>query len=354
MNRDFQQVLTAPPRDRRDLFQRTANRLGTTEQHVEKDFWVCWILDLLFNQLPKAGPRLLFKGGTSLSKGYGLINRFSEDIDITVFRDDIGEASTAGEMEALSGKGRRARLEAIRDACREYVQGCLRDGLAGLVSAALSEAGIADAEGRVLSDDQDPDGQSLLFRYPTSTHATDDDYVRPTVRIESGAKSALTPHEIRVVVPYVRAEVSDLRLEVPNVTTVHPARTFWDKVIILHGTRRWFEQRGHLRQEGQRVTRHYYDVHKMLASHVGLAAAKDRDLGLDCVQHARMFFGRPDLGLESAKPGSFAITPIRAMEDRLRADYTKMSGMIFGPIPPFDAVMQSIADLEARLNSGDA
>jgi predicted nucleotidyltransferase component of viral defense system len=90
MTEGFQSVLAASDRERRDLFLAAANRLGAAEQNVEKDFWVCWTLDALFNGLESGGPRLLFKGGTSLSKGYGLIQRFSEDIDITVFREDIG------------------------------------------------------------------------------------------------------------------------------------------------------------------------------------------------------------------------------------------------------------------------
>jgi len=75
---------------------------ATTVQNIEKDFWVCWTLDALFHRLPAGGPRLLFKGGTSLSKGYGLISRFSEDIDITVFRSDIGEEADFEQLEALT------------------------------------------------------------------------------------------------------------------------------------------------------------------------------------------------------------------------------------------------------------
>src|SRR6185312_16115905 len=85
MNSGFSEFLRAAPRDRRDVFLGAATGLGTPEQNVEKDFWVTWTLDVLFNGLPAGHPRFLFKGGTSLSKAYGLISRFSEDIDITVF-----------------------------------------------------------------------------------------------------------------------------------------------------------------------------------------------------------------------------------------------------------------------------
>jgi len=80
MTEGFQTVLSANDDERRDLFVGAAARLRTDEQNIEKDFWVCWTLDALFNELEAGGPRLLFKGGTSLSKGYGLIERFSEDI----------------------------------------------------------------------------------------------------------------------------------------------------------------------------------------------------------------------------------------------------------------------------------
>jgi hypothetical protein len=104
----FATVVTASANERRDLFVGAGNRLGTVQQNIEKDFWVCWTLDALFNGLQAGGPRLLFKGGTSLSKAYGLISRFSEDIDITVFRDDIGQAATIEELEAQRQETRSA------------------------------------------------------------------------------------------------------------------------------------------------------------------------------------------------------------------------------------------------------
>lgn len=116
MNRGFLEILKASVEERRDLFLGAAHRLGTPEQNIEKDFWICWTLDTLFNGLEKGGPRLLFKGGTSLSKAYGLISRFSEDIDITVFRHDLCQPASFADLEALSGKKRRAKLDAIKRA----------------------------------------------------------------------------------------------------------------------------------------------------------------------------------------------------------------------------------------------
>lgn len=124
----------------------------------------------------------------------------------------------------------------------------------------------------------------------------------------------------------------------------------WDKVIIIHGVRRWFEKRGVLRGEGERVSRHYYDLHQILQSELGARAVADRALGVDCVAHARMFFSSPDLGLDRAVPGSFSVTPTDEMIEGLRRDYRRMAGMIIGDPPEFDEVMASIGALQEELN----
>ena len=166
MNPAFDEVLTAGSEAMLSAFDTTALRLGTTSQNIEKDFWVCWTLDALFNGPKEGGPRLLFKGGTSLSKGFGLIIRFSEDIDVTVFRDDIGEPTTIEELHALSGNKRRARLDAIKDACQAYINGPLRAALTLILQDRLRAAGLDAGAARVEADDADPDGQTLLIWYP--------------------------------------------------------------------------------------------------------------------------------------------------------------------------------------------
>ena len=339
----YQRVIAASVRDRRDLFLAAAQRLGTPIGNVEKDFWVCWTLGELYHDLPSGSPRLLFKGGTSLSKAYGLIQRFSEDIDITVFRDDLGQPASMDALEALSGRRRRAKLDAIRDACRSYIAGKLREDLATRLAEATRD------EGRVEVDPDDPDGQTLLLFYPAVEELTDA-YVRPVVRLESGAKSALDPHEPRSIRPYIADDLAELDFAIAGVTTIEPARTFWDKIVIVHGMRRWYERRGTLRQEGQRVSRHYYDLHCLHRADVGGAALDDLALGTDCVRHARLFFDRPDFDLTSARPGSFAIAPVAGMIDALRRDYDRMSAMIFGDPPSFADIIDSMGEIDVRIN----
>jgi hypothetical protein len=345
----FQTILAASSRDRRDLFVGAGNRLGTAEQNIEKDFWVCWVLDALFNRLAAGGPRLLFKGGTSLSKGYGLIERFSEDIDITVFREDIDQPATVEELEALSRKKRDARLDAIKVACQGYIGGQLLEQLQTLLLETLETSNIPLDRARLEKDPDDADGQSLLLWYPAVT-AEGNDYIRRAIKIESGAKSALDPHSPLMIKPYIAEDLPTLALTVENVTTVDPSRTFWDKVLILHGLRRWWEHRGELKGGGQRVSRHYYDVYRLLQSPVGERATDDANMAADCARHALMFFNRPHFDLASAVPGTYALAPSDVMLADLLRDYDAMAGMIFGPIPPLTAVVKAIDKLERHLN----
>jgi hypothetical protein len=345
LNPAIHTIITASDAERRDLFLGAAARLGTAVQNVEKDFWVCWTLDALFNGLKAGGPRLLFKGGTSLSKAFGLISRFSEDIDITVFRDDLGQGAEAADLDALSGKKRRARLDAIRDACQVYIAGPLTTQFTQLAASV-----IPDDRFRLELDPADTDGQSLLFWYPAVT-AIAGNYIRSAVKIEAGAKSALDPHVAATVMPYVTQDVHDLDLTVKNVTTVKPERTFWDKIMILHGLRQWHDRRGELRHGGQRVSRHYYDVHQLMQAPLATIWQTDHMLAIDCARHARLFFGSADLGLDIAVPGTFTLTPSTAMRDALERDYEAMAGMVFGDVPPLDAVLDSAKRFEQIINS---
>ena len=349
MSADFDGFLAASPNDRRDAFIGASQRVGTAALNIEKDFWVCWTLDALFNRLPAGGPRLLFKGGTSLSKAFGLISRFSEDIDITVFREDIGETASVETLEAMSGKKRQAKLDAIKQACQGYIGGAFMEQLSTYFRDTLERSQISQPQ-TVELDLDDTSRQSLLLWYP-SVLAASDGYIRPAVKIECGAKSALDPNSNQDIRPYIADDVPALDLTISNIVTVAAERTFWDKIVILHGLRNWFDRRGALRGGGQRVSRHYYDVYQLLASGTGEAALADAELGHDCVRHARMFFNSPDLGLATASPGTFALTPAAPMIADLRRDYTAMSGMIFGDVPPFDAVLDSIERFEVRLNA---
>jgi hypothetical protein len=184
--------------------------------------------------------------------------------------------------------------------------------------------------------------------------ATIGDYIRSAVKIEAGAKSALDPHVAATVMPYVTQDLHDLDLTAMNVITVKPERTFWDKVMILHGLRQWHDRRGELRHGGQRVSRHYYDVHQLMQVPLARVWQTDHTLAIDCARHAKLFFGSADLGLDIAMPGMFTLTPSTGMRDVLERDYEAMAGMVFGDVPPLDAVLDSAEHFEQIVNSNSA
>lgn len=349
LNKAYQNIIAAKDSERRDLFLSAATRLGTTIQNIEKDFWVCWTLDALFHRLKHGGPRLLFKGGTSLSKGYNLISRFSEDIDITVFRDDLGESIPVEDLEKLSNNKRSNRLEAIKHACQNYIDSKLRVELSAIAKETMESARQDPAKLSIVLDVNDPDQQSILIHYPSVV--AQDAYISPFVKIESGAKSALDPNEELKISPYLGPDIpSGKDLEIIGVTTIKPQRTLMDKILILHGLVHYFEAKGTLRGNG-RMSRHYYDVHQLINSEVGKLACSDTELVENCVRHATMFFNRNHTGLDSAECGKFRLSPVEKMIDLLHRDYEAMQVMIFGDTPKFETVLESVALAQEQLNS---
>src|SRR6185295_10039851 len=220
----------------------------------------------------------------------------SEDIYVTVFRQDIGEQASFEELENLSRKKRDKRLNAIKSACQAYLDDKLRVELAAFAKATMEAVGKDPALLHIVLDGDDPDRQSLLVHYPSAVEKSD--YVVPSVKIESGAKSALDPHDDKTITPYIAPDVADSdTLAVTGVMTIDPERTFLDKVLILHGMTCYFEAKGALRGNG-RMSRHYYDVYRLMAEPVCEKACTDNALIEDCVRHAKMFFYRSNTGLD--------------------------------------------------------
>ena len=171
------------------------------------------------------------------------------------------------------------------------------------------------------------------------------------MKIELGAKSALKPHQSLVIAPYIDKDIKVSDLSIPNVITIHAERTFWDKIVITHELRIRYKKDGKLRQDGQRISRHYYDLHSLLETDVGNNAIANLALGEDCVGHARTFFKKPNFVLTSAVPGKFALRHVGNMIELLRRDYDKTRAMIFRSIPDFDQILSSIGEIEDRLNA---
>ena len=280
MNPADQQIIASSGADGQGLFNTTAGRVGTTVENIEKDFWVRWTLDILFNRLKSGGPRLLFKGGTSLSKACDPISRFSEDIDITVFRSDLGKTATLEPLESQGKKKRENLLDDIKAACQDHRAKPLRLELDALAGQTMDAAGKDPSTLRIVVYDQDPDRKSLLIHDPSAVERSA--YVHPVVRIESGAKSAVDANENRTITAYRAPDFTPGDLTVTGVTTIIAARTFLDKILLLRGVASYYDARGALRGGGRR-SRHYDDVHRLMRASIGETASADHALIESCV-----------------------------------------------------------------------
>jgi len=334
--------LQLPAERRRLAFQQVDEAMGLQSFSVEKDFWVCWTLRELFTQ-PNIGEHLTFKGGTSLSKAWKVIRRFSEDIDLIVDKDVLGFGGNAAPDKASSNKQRRARLEALMERCRQWVQGTLGPALTARITGALGPDGW-----RLEVDPNIPDGQCLLFHYPSVFPANAAGYVPPQVKIELGARSDDWPHEERSIQPYVIDQFPALDADAAATVRVLAAeRTFWEKACLLH--EETFRPADKPRK--LRMARHYYDLWCLLRAGVGERALANTALFQRVAEHREVFFRYAWVDYTTHKPGTFRLSPPPDHLANWRSDYQAMLGpMFFGDVPDFDEIMRVVSEFERRFN----
>lgn len=365
MQQTFIEILRAGVDERRALFEAAAAHLGTQAANVEKDLYVCWVLDFLFNRRGDDPIGLYFKGGTSLSKAYGLIRRFSEDIDIGIYKADL-HVPLEGDIAALPSvnQQQKALAEKVDEAARQYISGPLRELLAKEIASVEEAAAQPGHFSLSFGFDlyRNREALDILVVGYKSVFESAGSYVQAAVRIEGGARPDPEPAEPREIVPYIATEMPEgTDLTVGNVTTVRPERTFWEKVLILHAMTEMTEKR---QQDANperpvpdlnRYSRHYYDVHQIWTHpDYGVATASMRELAEACRQHKELMYRAPDHRYDRAVPGSYRLVPTDDMRAKLAADYERMSAMIFGTPPKFDDVMASIEALEKHLNTDQA
>jgi hypothetical protein len=328
---------TFPAERRQLLCEEAQGRLGLSPVSIEKDFWVCWILRDLFG-LPIFGEHLVFKGGTSLSKGWKLISRFSEDIDIVINRNFLGFGG-----DSLSNK----RQNKLKMVCRDRVQNDLRPTL----EKRLRETIPNGLGWELISADatEDPDLQTLLFLYP-SGFPKGASYIRPIVKIEFGARSETEPIEIPQIRPYLAEAFPELLKDSDfPIPTVAARRTFWEKAMLLHEEA--FRPAGRFRKAG--LSRHYYDLWCLIRAGVGEQAAADLELFERVARHRRTFFKKSWVNYKTLCKGQLRLTPGTNQIGEWEHDYKAMrSEMFFNDPPIFSDILDVIRMFENEFNEG--
>ena len=340
-------VALLPARDRAALFGETGATRGVADTIIEKDFWVCWTLRRLFEQSENA-PTLVFKGGTSLSKAFNAIRRFSEDIDLSFDRADLGYTGDRDpEKEGLS---RKKVGQLIDDLVRDVELHIAEKLLPELRASIVRQLG-EPTNGEWSLEIDGADAQTVNFHYPTALAAAEYEsmgYITPRVKLELGARGDPWPTEERVIRPYAADDYPDF-FENPDSTVVvlSARRTFWEKATALHAE-------AHRPTESptpQYFSRHYYDLAMLLDTDEGKAAATDFELLAHVAEHKAIFFRSGWASYDTARPGSLRLLPDEARIKDLRADYRAMAPMMFDESPPsFDDILAKVAALQETIN----
>jgi len=315
--------------ERREACRVAEQKIVLRAASIEKDFWVCWTLRELF-ALPGIGQHLTFKGGTSLSKGWKLIERFSEDLDLTIDRAHLGFGGEQSPEAAPSNNQRRQRLDALQAACISYVRDTIKPALEQRVPG-----------GRIVLDPEDE--LSLLFEYPTVFQQ--DAYLRPSVKMEFGARSDIDPSETPEIRPYLVEALPDLSGGAFNVRALSPKRTFWEKAMLLH------EETYRGGQPAPRLSRHYYDLWCLIRRGIADQAVADCELFDRVAEHRRIYF-RHGRGQDTLRRGTLRLGPMRAHMATWQRDYEAMrESMFFGETPNIIEILELVGEFETRFNA---
>jgi hypothetical protein len=335
---------TLPAEERALYWRNYANRTGVPEFIAEKDFWVCWLLGHIFTT-PQLGAECVFKGGTSLSKVFRAINRFSEDIDLGLTPASLGWKESDLD-EAPSNSQRQKRNKQLQADCATAVNKRFMPELEAIITSIL---GAGPEAGCWLTFEIDAVSQTpvLLFPYPRAV--APGSYIPPLVKMEFGSLTDQRPIGTHTITPFVAELAPDSFVDFcAEVVALEIERTFWEKATILHAEyHRPAEQS--LRD---RFARHYADFAALWKHSSGRAAANSLDL-LERVRiHKSRFFASNWAHYETAVAGTLRLVPPAGRLQELRRDYAAMEPMFLTPPPDFDMVLGTLREAEETINKG--
>jgi hypothetical protein len=334
---------TQPADARADFIYQFATGAKIPAYIVEKDFWVCWLLGRVF-ATPDLGADCVFKGATSLSKVFGVIDRFSEDIDLGISPASLGWKE-ADLDEAPSNTARQKRMKQVEADCAKAVQSRFMPELESVVRAALG-APSSRANWLVYELDAASHSPVILFGYPQAVPPGT--YIAPSVKIEFGSLTDQRPTGKHSIVPLVSKLSPDAFEDFgAEVVALEIERTFWEKATILHAE--------HHRPVAQpfrdRYARHYTDFAALWRHPIAQPARQRVDL-LDRVRiHKSRFFGSSWANYEMARPGTLRLAPPESRLAELRRDALAMEPMFMSAPPIFENVLGTLREAEQILNA---
>jgi hypothetical protein len=310
--------------------------LGRSAWILEKDIWVCWALRTLFC-MPNA-PTMAFKGGTSLSKVYGAIDRFSEDVDVTIDYKSLDPDFDPFDPQ-LSKTKLRAHCDGLKGKVIEKVGGAFADFFARCMWRETDAGGDIEVG---------EDGESLRIHYQSALDGAANGYMKPSILVEFGGRNTTQPLELHTVQPYVVGHTVDLFFPTSEIPVLAGERTFWEKVTLIHVECR----RDDFQARVERKSRHWYDLARLADHEIGGNALRDRALLADVVRHKKVFFASAQAHYDGCLSGGLVLVPKNSNLDALRKDYEAMraGGMFEGEPMAFAVMIDRLSTLQRQIN----
>lgn len=319
-----------------DILSGMAAKTGRSAQVLQKDVWVCWALMELFGR--KSAIRMAFKGGTSLSKIFQAIHRFSEDVDVTLdYRDLCPDMSIDPFADGTSKSKKKSFGEQLKMRVREYIH----QDLMPPISASFIE--LTNGEGRV---EVSEDGERVKLHYPSGL-ISGADYVGDWILLEFGGRNVTEPNGPHKITAAIAGELPTVAFPEAEVMVLSPERTFWEKATLIHVA---CHRQGEFSAE--RISRHWYDLAMLYRIDIGKNALSNRALLNDVVRHKKVFFDASYANYDACLTKGFRLVPDEPLFSGLRQDYSTMesSGMFDSPPPSFEEIVGALKEIEDTIN----
>lgn len=346
---------------RKNLIQKVANDLGLRFDIVEKDIWVCYVLQKLFS-CEQLKDKLIFKGGTCLSKAYDAIGRFSEDVDITINSNVLEISGESQKIDKIKSRNRKAASKFVEDKILPVLKTVFDD-----------ELGNKNYE--LVFDEEDKNNITLFFNFPspakeyktsgltssltksltrslTSSIISGEtinqgnyNYIKPKIKLEFGALGGIWPSEKKVIQPYAKEILSDY-FDKFEVNTLSIKRNFIEKLLILHS----ITLRPEEKPINQNYSRHYYDVYSILVSGLNIDPTNDLEILEAVVKNKHDFWNESWVEYDKIqKFFDIKLIPNESRITEIKKDYKNMEEMFFKDFPKFEEMILKLQDFENSL-----
>lgn len=326
---------TLPKNEKINILQKTGDTIGLLAFAVEKDWWVMQTLSTIFEM--EIGKYLVFKGGTSLSKAWNLIDRFSEDIDLAIDREFFGYEGEVSKQE----------ISSLRKKANKYLTEIFYPQLMDT----FRKKGFNDIKWEIVAtvnSDQDP--IIIILNYNNVVEVPG--YIQPRIQIEIGCRSLREPYTVQSFTSLIDTEYpeSDFSQLPVNIPSVNPERTFLEKIFLLHEE----FQKPKTKIRVDRLSRHLYDIYQLSKTKFGEIALNNNELYETIVKHRYRFTRVGGVNYNLHQPQTINPLPIPEIMEEWKTDYkTMQEQMIYIDSPSFEEIIDELTKLKNRINTSE-